>query len=120
VAPMFERDLEQPLAGAIPVLPGAGLVVTEGNYLLLDEPRWHAVRAELDAVWHVRTDDTLRMERLVARHVAFGKEPGFARAWVERVDVPNSELVEAAADRADVVVDVTRLEPGKVLRAAAR
>src|SRR5690606_34826845 len=31
-APGFERVLEQPLAGAVPVPPAARLVVTEGNY----------------------------------------------------------------------------------------
>ena len=75
VAPAFERGLEQPIAGAIPVPPEAGLVVTEGNYLLLDEPPWLAVRSRLDAVWHVRIDDGVRRERLVARHVEFGKSP---------------------------------------------
>ena len=37
---------------------------------------------------------------LRARHVAFGKTPDEARAWVARVDQPNAELVEAAADPA--------------------
>jgi pantothenate kinase len=106
VAPMFERDLEQPLAGAIPVPPD-GTVVTEGNYLLLDEPRWRAVRDRLDVVWHVVTDERVRVERLVARHVRFGKSPEEARAWVARVDGANAALVEAARDRADLVVDLT-------------
>jgi pantothenate kinase len=106
VAPMFERDLEQPLAGAIPV-PAAGTVVTEGNYLLLDEPRWRAVRARLDVVWHVEVDEAVRVQRLVARHVEFGKTPEEARAWVERVDGANARLVEAARDRADLVVDLS-------------
>ncbi|GAA1139291.1 nucleoside/nucleotide kinase family protein [Nocardioides aquiterrae] len=106
VAPMFERDLEQPLAGAIPV-PPTGTVVTEGNYLLLDEPRWRAVRETLDVVWHLVTDDAARIERLVARHVAFGKSPEEARAWVARVDEANARLVEAARDRADAIVDVS-------------
>lgn len=110
VAPAFERDLEQPLAGAIHV-PAAGLVVTEGNYLLLDEPRWHAVRTEIEVVWHLRVDDDLRRERLIARHVRFGKTPAEARAWVERVDEANARLVEAAAARADVVLEVPEL-PG--------
>ncbi|MFC4782911.1 nucleoside/nucleotide kinase family protein [Nocardioides sp. MAHUQ-72] len=107
MAPGFERDLEQPLAGAVPVDPSAALVVTEGNYLLLDEPPWRAVRAGLDAVWHVVSPEALRVSRLVARHVAFGKSPDAARAWVERVDQPNAELVEAARDRADLVLDLT-------------
>jgi pantothenate kinase len=107
VAPMFERDLEQPLAGALPV-PATGTVVTEGNYLLLDEPRWRAVRAQLDVVWHLTVAPDVRRERLVARHVAFGKSPDAARAWVDRVDEPNARLVEAAGVRADLVLDLTR------------
>lgn len=106
VAPAFDRDLEQPLAGALAV-PPSGTVVTEGNYLLLDEPRWRAVRAEVDVVWHLHVDDALRRERLVARHVQHGKSPAEARAWVARVDEPNARLVEAAASRADLVVDLT-------------
>lgn len=106
VAPMFERDLEQPLAGAIPV-PSAGTVVTEGNYLLLDEPRWRAVREQLDVVWHLELADEARVERLVARHVRFGKSPEAARAWVARVDGANAARVQAARDRADAVLDLT-------------
>lgn len=105
VAPMFERDLEQPIAGAIAV-PATGPVVTEGNYLLLDEPRWRAVRASLDAVWHVVLDDAVRLERLVERHIRFGKTPDEARAWVASVDEPNARLVEACRERADLVVEL--------------
>ena len=106
MAPSFERDLEQPIAGALPVPGSAPIVVTEGNYLLLDQPRWQAVRAHLDAVWHLRVDPALRRERLVARHVAFGKSPDEAEAWVRAVDDPNAALVEAAAERADLVIDL--------------
>jgi pantothenate kinase len=112
LAPAFERDLEQPLAGAIAVPPEVRFVVTEGNYLLLDEPPWRAVRARLDAVWHVTTDDAVRLPRLVARHVAFGKDPERARAWVESVDEPNARAVEAARARADLVLDLTDWVPG--------
>ena len=103
-APGFERTLEQPVAGAVPVHPEARLVVTEGNYLLLDDPGWRRVRAALDEVWHCEIDETLRRERLVARHVAFGKDPDAAEEWVSAVDDPNAALVLAAASRADVVV----------------
>ena len=62
-APAFERDLEQPLAGAIAVPPDTELVVTEGNYLLLDRPEWRAVRAQLDEVWFLEVDDEIRRAR---------------------------------------------------------
>jgi pantothenate kinase len=111
LAPAFERGLEQPLAGAIAVPASAPLVVTEGNYLLLDEPPWRAVRAELDTVWHVVTDDAVRLPRLLTRHETSGKTPDHARDWVGRVDQPNARLVEAAAARADVLLDLTGWRP---------
>ncbi|WP_238342972.1 nucleoside/nucleotide kinase family protein [Nocardioides cynanchi] len=100
-APAFSRDLEQPLAGAIGVRPDVELVVTEGNYLLLDRPEWRAVRAELDEVWFLDLADDVRRARLVARHVEFGKSPDAARCWVSDVDDPNAVLVAASRDRAD-------------------
>jgi pantothenate kinase len=104
-APGFERVLEQPLAGAIAVEPEAQLVVTEGNYLLLDRPEWRAVRAALDDAWFLDCPDDVRRPRLVARHVAFGKSPAEAEAWVARVDDPNAVLVAASRERADRVVE---------------
>jgi pantothenate kinase len=103
-APGFERGLEQPLAGAIAVPPEVELVVTEGNYLLLDRPEWRAVRAELDEAWFLDLDDDVRRARLVARHVEFGKSPDAAELWVARVDEPNAALVSASRDRADRTV----------------
>ena len=71
-APAFERDLEQPLAGAIAVPPEARLVVTEGNYLLLDGP-WAELRGLLSEVWFVQVDDADAGTPPVARHKQFGK-----------------------------------------------
>ena len=47
----------------------------------------------------------------MARHVEFGKTPEEARAWVDRVDEANARLVEAARDRADLVVDLSGWVP---------
>jgi pantothenate kinase len=105
-APMFERDLEQPLAGAIAVPRSARLVITEGNYLL----HWPSVRAELAEVWFCDPDPAVRQARLTARHVAFGKAPASATAWVAAVDAPNAELVEATRDRADLIIPSTVLD----------
>jgi pantothenate kinase len=103
-APGFERTLEQPIAAAVVVPPSARLVVTEGNYLLLPEPRWQAARAAIDEVWHVTGDADLRRSRLVERHVTFGKSPDAAVAWVGRTDEVNAAQVAAAAHGADRIV----------------
>jgi pantothenate kinase len=104
-APAFERDLEQPLAGAIAVPPSVRLVVTEGNYLLLDGP-WSAVRGLLNEAWFVQVGDETRVRRLVARHERFGKTHQEAVDWVRTVDQPNAELVHPTAGLADLVVDL--------------
>ncbi len=102
--PGFDRTLEQPLAAALVVLPSARLVVTEGNYLLLDHPHWARARRAMDAVWFVASDERERIERLVARHAEFGKTPEEARAWVATTDQRNSELVAGTVGRADRVI----------------
>ena len=103
-APAFERDLEQPLAGAIAVPPEARLVVTEGNYLLLGGP-WSEVRGLLSEVWFVQVDEETRVRRLVARHEQFGKTHEDAVDWVRTVDQPNAELVAGTVALADLVVE---------------
>lgn len=120
-APGFERDLEQPIAAAIAIPPSARLIVTEGNYLLLPDGGWEHVRPLLAEVWFVEVDDDVRRERLVRRHVEFGKSPEAARAWVERVDEPNARVVAATRDRADLVVtDPVQTDPAPLSPHAPR
>lgn len=100
-APAFRREIEEPIAGAIAVESSVPLVITEGNYLLLDTGPWAGVRAELDEVWFVESDDALRRERLVRRHVAHGRSEQAARDWAAHTDEPNARLIEATRRRAD-------------------
>lgn len=103
-APAFERTLEQPIAGSIPVPPGTRLVVTEGNYLLDDAQPWPQARRLIDETWFVHVDDEIRRNRLVRRHVLFGKTPEDARAWVLTVDEPNAERIARRRGTADLII----------------
>ncbi|MEZ0449400.1 nucleoside/nucleotide kinase family protein [Cellulomonas sp. ICMP 17802] len=103
-APEYRRDLRNPVAGAIAVPPETVLVVVEGNYLLLDDHGFGPVAGLLDESWFLAPDDAVRLDRLVARHEAFGKSPEAARAWSHGPDESNARLVAATASRADVVV----------------
>ncbi|GAB3553679.1 nucleoside/nucleotide kinase family protein [Arthrobacter tumbae] len=105
-APGFERTIEQPMAGVIPVYPSVRTVITEGNYLLLDRPGWREVRAQCTEVWYCEQDEERRLERLTQRHILFGKSHAAAAEWVERVDESNARLIEATKSRADLVVRV--------------
>ncbi|WP_245392671.1 nucleoside/nucleotide kinase family protein [Salinicola halimionae] len=100
-APGFYREIEEPIAASIAVPSETSLIVTEGNYLLLEDDPWPQVREKLDEVWFLDVDRELREERLVARHMAFGRSETQAREWVRTTDAPNAKRIEAAAAHAD-------------------
>ncbi len=103
-APSFDHAEGEPVPGALVVPATADLVLTEGNYLLLDDGPWRDVRALLDEVWFCALADDVRRDRLVARHVAAGREADDAVDWVHRSDEANAVLVAAGAAAADVVL----------------
>jgi pantothenate kinase len=99
-APEYRREIEEPIAGAIAVLPQTRLLIAEGNYLLLDDGPWAGVAALLDEVWYVDVDDGLRTERLTRRHEQFGRSTQDAQDWVRGTDEPNARLIAATRSRA--------------------
>ncbi len=103
-APGFDRIVEEPVPDAIAIPADADIVVTEGNYLLSEGGGWEAVRPLLDAVWYVELDDAVRLERLIARHHAFGKSIDAASAWANGPDAANAAVIARTRDRADLVV----------------
>lgn len=106
-APAYTRELEEPIAASIVVPPAVRVVVTEGNYLLADEPAWRRVRELLDAVWYLDADDELRLPQLVARHERAGKSASDARRWAYGSDEVNAGLVRSTRDAADLVISRT-------------
>ncbi len=100
-APEFRRDLGEGIAGAIAVPCSVPLVVTEGNYLLHGDDAWREVAPLLHECWYVDVDDEVRLDRLIARHIHFGKTPDAAREWVMRSDEANAVVIKATRGRAD-------------------
>ncbi|MEW1976585.1 nucleoside/nucleotide kinase family protein [Microbacterium profundi] len=103
-APHFRRDLEEPIGSTIPVLPSTPLVVTEGNYLLLDRQPWPQAREAIDEVWFLAPTEAQRLEQLIERHERFGRSPEEARERSLGSDQRNAEVIAATAGRADLVV----------------
>jgi pantothenate kinase len=102
--PIFEREIEAsiPDAGVIPAQ--AKLVVVEGNYLLHDDFGWEKIEDYLDETWYLDVDDELRMQRLIARHIQFGKTPEAANEWSRGTDEVNARLIEQSRSRATFIV----------------
>lgn len=103
-APKFDRRIEEPVAGAIPVKPADRLVITEGNYLLLDGSPWDRIRPILDLCAYLETDDETRVRRLIERHVRYGKSRPEAERFVRDSDEKNAHLVKSGRSRADFIV----------------
>ncbi|GGM11572.1 nucleoside/nucleotide kinase family protein [Deinococcus aerophilus] len=106
-APAFDRTLEESIGSAVPVPAGTPLILTEGNYLLLEDPPWPEVRRQLDTVWFLEVPDEVRVPRLISRHVAFGKTSAQAEAWAAQVDGRNAARIQASRSRADLIVQWT-------------
>jgi pantothenate kinase len=106
-APEFRRAIEEPIAGAVAVPPGVPLVVTEGNYLLLDTEPWSAIRGLLDEVWFLAPDEHTRRAWLTARHRRYGRTPEQATARTAGSDERNARLIAQTSDRADLILDPT-------------
>jgi len=103
-APAYRREIEDPIAAAIAVPVSARVIVTEGNYLLLDQPGWRLVAPMLDVAWYLDEEDEARLARLTARHVRFGKSTRAARAWARGSDERNAELIEHSRSSATAVL----------------
>ena len=95
-APRFERSIEDSIANAIAVPPDVPLVITEGNYLLLQSGPWVQVRGLLDEIWYIELAEETRLRRLVSRHMEFGRDAAEARERATGSDQRNAVLIEAS------------------------
>ncbi|MCU1531308.1 MAG: coaA 2 [Arthrobacter sp.] len=105
-APRFDRELEEPIAGAIPVSASTSLVITEGNYLLSDAGWWPRARTCLTETWYLEPSEETRRRRLIDRHMAHGKNEQEARQWALGSDEQNARMIHATAQKADRTIRI--------------
>jgi pantothenate kinase len=103
-APDFDRRVDEPVAGSIAVPQRTRLVVSEGNYLLDDSDPWAALADLFTETWFCAVDDTVRVDRLVGRHMRHGRDHEAARTWAVEVDGVNAVRVAPTVIRASRTV----------------
>ncbi|MEU7628641.1 nucleoside/nucleotide kinase family protein [Nocardia sp. NPDC049220] len=101
--PIYDRDVHDPVPDAI-TFTAQRLAVVEGNYLLLDQPCWSEVRAQLDEVWYLDAEDQVIERRLTDRHLRGGQTIEQTRVKIADSDMPNARVVAGTQDHADYVV----------------
>jgi pantothenate kinase len=102
--PVFDRSIEIARAGARIIAAATRLIIVEGNYLLLDQPDWAALRPHFDLTVFLEVPEPVLEARLRDRWVGYGMDEGAIREKLEGNDLPNMRLVLARSVPADVVV----------------
>lgn len=103
-APSFDRAVGEPIAAEVVVKPGHKVVITEGNYLLLDAAPWNRIPTLTSEVWFCEAPAEQRRQRLIERHHQHGRTLTEATAWADQVDAANAEVIQATRERADLIV----------------
>ena len=105
--PGYSRKIEDVVADAFTVPANAKLLVTEGNYLLLATAPWWRVRPLLDLAVFIEVPREMVQRRLMKRHAEEGLFTAERnRAHIERVDLPNYDLVLRSRPRADIAIEL--------------
>ena len=100
--PVFDRDLELSRAAAAVVEPHHRIVITEGNYLLLDDDRWRRVRGRLDFSVFLDVPAEELRRRLMDRWLGHGYPPAEAKEKTEANDLVNARLVVSSSADPDL------------------
>ena len=102
--PLFDRSIELSRAAAAIVPVGVRFVLTEGNYLLLDEEPWSRLAPLFDFTIYLDVPREELERRLIQRWLDHGRTPEDGRNWVNSNDLPNVDRVLARRRKADLVV----------------
>lgn len=102
--PVFDRSLELSRGSADIVGPEHRILVTEGNYLLLNQAPWTDLAGLFDLTVMIDVPESELDRRLQERWAFYGKSPEAARAWIEGNDMPNVRRVKGGSRPADVTL----------------
>ena len=105
--PIFHREIEASKPDEGLVQSQAKVIVVEGNYLFSEEHNWQGVFPLLDHTWFIEITDEVRIERLIARHIRYGKTPADAEKWSKGSDEANARFIELTAHRASNKIKLT-------------
>lgn len=103
-APVFDRGADLSRAGAIEISSDVKLILTEGNYLLLQQSPWNKLNELFDLTAFLDVPETELRERLVNRWLAHGLSFEAAVKRAEDNDLRNANLVQQHSQQADVTI----------------
>jgi pantothenate kinase len=105
--PIFHREIEASIEDEGLIPKESKVIVVEGNYLFSTEHNWDGIFPLLDHTWFIEIDDEVRIERLIARHIRYGKTPAEAENWSRGSDETNARFIKLTAHRASNIIKLT-------------
>jgi pantothenate kinase len=108
LAPTFDHQVKDPVAGGLSVAADVDVCIIEGNYLLMADEPWREIGELVDDRWLVHVQPELARLRVAKRHLKAGIEDSMdkALARAEGNDMVNGALVaERSQGRYDILVD---------------
>lgn len=102
--PRFDRDLEIARAGAIIIEPTVRLIVSEGNWLLLQDDPWPTLQPLFDHTALVKAEWETIEQRNRDRWVGYDYTEEMIREKLEGNDLPNARLVYERSVEPDWIV----------------
>ena len=102
--PVYDRTIHEAVPDADAIDRDVRIVITEGNYLLLEQSPWSQLRNLINICWFLDTPTEVAKQRLIDRHIAGGRTRADAMSYYEQTDLPNTQQVTDSMNRADFVL----------------
>jgi len=103
IVPIFDRDQDQAIAGCRRVKMSDRVVLVEGNYLLLDESPWAALREFWALVVYIDPGFEVLEKRLIERWIRHDHDEETARERALQNDLPNARHVIEQSNTTGVI-----------------
>ncbi len=102
--PVFDRTMELSRAAADLVTDKAKFIFVEGNYLLLNQQPWAALKPLFDFTIFLSEPIEELEQRLIARWLGHGFDLAYAKNWIASNDLLNIKSVIEESVAADLTV----------------
>ena len=102
VVPVFDRENDLSRGSAREIKAETRVILVEGNYLLLNEKPWTALRAHFDTSIMIHGEEPVLRNRLMKRWLDLGFSEEDALSKVEANDLPNAVTVLSQSVQADI------------------
>ena len=106
IVPLFDREIDTARAGARLIDAATGIILVEGNYLLLDRPDWLQSARHYDLTVFLDVPRAVLKARLIQRWIDQGMDTASATARACGNDMANAEIVIHASLIANISVSM--------------